>query len=304
MEIYHLGLATDCPLDDDFFSHIELVAHSKGLMTYRVHPANFDETLVRIQSGQIKFLFYYDRASDSSPEFRDLNRMLHKEHVIQLINLEKQDLAADKSLMHRQFIISEISVPKTIILPEYENQNFTHLDTNDLDFLGRPFVIKPSIHTGAGDGVVMNATVLTEIEQKRIKLPNDKYLIQEKVFPKEDEFGRYWFRVFYICGTIIPTWWNDQSHRYRSFLDEDYELIDRAEINNIMNKIYRICGLNFFSTELAITKENKIYAIDYVNEICDMRFQSRFYDGVPDVVVKMITEEIVRYFCLTMQNIK
>jgi len=296
METYHLGLATDCPLDDDFFSHIELVAHRKGLTTYRVHPINLDETLVRIQSGQIKFIFYYDRASDSSTEFLDLYHILCKDQVIHFINLEQQGLAADKSFMHRQFILSEVSVPKTIILPEYENQSLSHPDTLNLDFVGRPFVIKPSIHTGAGDGVMTNATVLSEIEQKRIELPNDKYLIQEKVIPKEDEFGRYWFRVFYICGTIIQTWWNDQTHRYRSFSVEDYDLIDHAEMNNIIKKINKICGLNFFSTEFAITEENTIVAIDYVNEICDMRLQSKFYDGVPDDVIRQIAEEIVNYF--------
>jgi len=38
----------------------------------------------------------------------------------------------------------------------------------------------------------------------------------------------------------------------------------------------------FFSTEIAMTPAGQFVTVDYVNEICDMRLQSRHPDGVPD----------------------
>ncbi len=59
-----------------------------------------------------------------------------------------------------------------------------------------------------------------------------------------------------------------------------------------MKKIYGVCGLDFFSTELAINSENKLVVIDYVNEMCDMRLKSKHYDGVPDNIVEQIAAQI------------
>jgi len=183
----------------------------------------------------------------------------------------------------------------TIIIPEYNQQQEVNLIESDLDILGRPFVIKPSIHTGAGSGVFLNAYTLADVEDKRTEFPQDKYLLQEKIYPKEIYLKRFWFRAFYVCGTIIITWWDDYKHRYEPFSERDLEYIDVNQIDKMMNIIHNICGLNFFSTELTITAENNIFAIDYVNEICDMRLQSKFIDGIPDDIVKNIAEIIVKY---------
>ena len=49
-----------------------------------------------------------------------------------------------------------------------------------------------------------------------------------------------------------------------------------------------VCGLDFFSTEIALTSEGRFVTVDYVNEICDMRLQSGHADGVPDALVTAI----------------
>jgi hypothetical protein len=293
METYHLAMANDCPLDDDFFKILEHVANKKGMTTYRIQAHNLEETLRLLRSGQIGFLSYYDRASDTASEFYTIQHELSEKPVFHFINLDRQCVAADKSLMHERFVRSNINVPKTIILPEYDAEPSIYLENINLEFIGSPFVIKPSLHTGAGDGVLTEVTILDDIKKKRIEFPQDKYFLQEKIIPKEENSRRFWFRIFFVCDTIIHTWWNDQTHRYQSFSAEDHNLMNTEEINTIMTRIYKICGLNFFSTELAITENDKIYAVDYVNEICDMRLQSRYFDGVPDEIVSTIAEKIV-----------
>ena len=60
-------------------------------------------------------------------------------------------------------------------------------------------------------------------------------------------------------------------------------------------KIEGVCGLDFFSTEIAATSDRKFIAVDYVNEICDMRLASLYADGVPDLVVHEICRKIARH---------
>jgi hypothetical protein len=52
--------------------------------------------------------------------------------------------------------------------------------------------------------------------------------------------------------------------------------------------IHTVSGLDFFSSEIAVTRDGRFVAVDYVNEICDMRQQSDHVDGVPDDVVSFI----------------
>jgi hypothetical protein len=63
---------------------------------------------------------------------------------------------------------------------------------------------------------------------------------------------------------------------------------------DITRKIRGICKLDFFSTEIAITAEKKFVVVDYVNDICDMRLQSRHPDGVPDIVVSEVCRRLAR----------
>ena len=295
MEIFSIGLATDCHLDDDFFDLIEKAAHVKGLTTYKIYPDNLDDVLFNIANNTIRFLTFYDRASDTSPQFLRLYSAQTNEQISYFVDLYQQQMASDKSQMHKHFVENNINVPKTIIVPEYIQQKAVNLIESDLDILGRPFVIKPSIHTGAGSGVFLNAYTLADVEEKRKEFPQDKYLLQMKIYPREIYLKRFWFRAFYICGSIIITWWDDYKHRYEPFSARDLENIDVNQIDRVMKKIHDICRLNFFSTELTITGENNIYAIDYINEICDMRIQSKYIDGIPDEIVKNIAEKIVNH---------
>jgi hypothetical protein len=302
MKIYSLGLAVDSLLDYDFIELIAQAAQIRDLTTYKVLPHNLNETIYRIQNHQLRFLAFYDRASDTSIQFLKIYSALSENQVLYFENLATQKTASDKSIMHKQFVINKINVPKTIIIPEFVVQQKINLIESDLDILGRPFVIKPSVTTGSGDGVYLDAYSLADVQEKRNEFPEDKYLLQEKIYPKEINLKRFWFRVFFVCGTTISTWWDDDTHRYKPISNEDIKDIDVSHFNLIMNRIHDICGLKFFSTEFTVSEDNKVYVIDYVNEICDMRLQSRYDDGVPDNIVKNIADEIIRHIDVVLNR--
>jgi len=295
METFTIGLATDSAYDDDFINLIEEIAHGRQLTTYKVQAYNLDETLHRLRKKDLQFLSLYDRASDTSPQFLELYSVLPQDRVKYFVNVDLQKRASDKSLMHSKFIAKGINIPKTIIVPELAREPTIELTEADLDILGRPFVIKPSVNTGSGCGVYLNGFSIADVEDKRYEYPDDKYLLQTKIYSGENNDRRFWFRVFYVCGTIIITWWDTHTHRYEIFSQADAEYVDVNHVREIMRKVYDVCGLDFFSTELTVNEENEMYAIDYVNEICDMRLQSIHYDGIPDNVVRKIAREIVKY---------
>jgi hypothetical protein len=62
----------------------------------------------------------------------------------------------------------------------------------------------------------------------------------------------------------------------------------------VIRKIASICRLRFFSTEIARMPDERDIVIDYVNESCDMRLESRHPDGVPDRLVEDLSRQIIR----------
>ena len=136
---------------------------------------------------------------------------------------------------------------------------------------------------------------LKEVIEARQAHKNDKYLLQRTVKPAYLGEFRAWFRVFYAFGEIIPVWWDDQTHVYDQISAADEKAFGLEELTSVTARIQQVCKLDFFSTELAYTSEERFVSVDYVNEICDMRLQSKFSDGVPDTVVQHVAELLVKF---------
>jgi hypothetical protein len=197
--------------------------------------------------------------------------------------------------MHLECLSRGIHVPYTIIISPYSHKKEVELSLSELALLGRPFIIKPANTTGGGVGVVLGAESLKDVIETRQHHKNDKYLLQEKVIPGELAHRQAWFRVFYAFGLVFPCWWNDQTHIYEELTPNDEEAFGLQPLRSIAVTIQLICGLDFFSTEIAITSTKQFVVVDYVNEMCDMRLQSSHHDGVPDQVVSSIAEALVQF---------
>lgn len=300
--IYDFCIASDFEYDADFIAIIEELAQQHGLTTYVVWPHNLNETLRRLRREEIGFNFFYDRASDSSPNFLRLNAFLVERGISLLDPIDRLQRASDKATMHLEFISKGLMTPYTIIIPPYDTIEHIYLSVSDLAKLGRAFFIKPANTTGGGIGVVSGAESLQDVLQARKKFQGDKYLLQEKVAPQEKEGRRFWFRGFYACGHVEFTWWNDLTHVYEILEKEHIQKFRLRPLFKIIRKIAQISGLQFFSTEIALNPEGKFIVVDYVNEICDMRIKSLHFDGVPDVVVRKVARSIVAHVKRHLQS--
>jgi hypothetical protein len=200
--------------------------------------------------------------------------------------------AIDKASMHLEFITAGLNVPYSIIIPPHSEKEMLYISVDDLAVLGRPFIIKPCNTTGGGIGVVTGAESLKEIFEERVTNKNDKYLLQEKVYPALLDGKRAWFRCFWAFGNPVPTWWDDQTHIYSELTAAQISNYKLKKLDQILRLIYKITRLDFFSTEIVLTEDGKFVVIDYVNDQCDMRLQSQHQDGIPDRIIEQIINNL------------
>lgn len=299
VEHFDLAVAWDWEHDRAFISLLQGRIQFQGLRFYSISHHNVHETLKQLQKGTLSFGAFLDRASDADENFLPLVRHIRKSSIKYLNHPDAVSHAIDKATMHLEFITKGVDVPFTIIISPYNKKRDIELSLGELAKLGRPFIIKPANTTGGGIGVILGAETLKDIIESRQHHKNDKYLLQEKIKPDLLGSRKAWFRVFRAGTTTIPCWWDDETHIYGEISAN--ELVDYRlqPLITTTEEISEVCTLEFFSTEIAITGEKKFVAVDYVNEICDMRLQSQHPDGVPDSVIHEVCDGLARH-CMSI----
>jgi len=298
MKEFDLGVAWCWEFDRELLSDLEEYVRQKELTIYQIAPYNLEETLDKLKTNQLGFKLFLDRASDQDEEFERLVQLIKTLGIKMLNDFEKSLWSSDKATMHLEFLSAGIEVPYTIILSPYEDESDLRLENLSPDTLvekiGLPFVLKPALGAGS-EGVVLDAKSIEDIERAREEFSDDKYLIQQKINPIYISEKRGWFRVFYACGKIIPCFWDDLTRLSEPLSPEQIDERVYTGIEELTKKIALICGLELFSTEIAVTEGNKLIVVDYVNDQCDFRKKSLHYDGIPDEVVQKVLFSLVDY---------
>jgi hypothetical protein len=287
-----LAVAWDWEYDEDFLAVLAEECTLRGLQFRQIGKNEIRPTVGAIREGRLHITSFLDRAAPDDEEFAALASAIATTSARQWNNPDAVRHAADKATMHLEFLSAGIDVPFTIIVSPYNQRREVGLTLSDLAHLGRPFIIKPANTTGGGIGVILGAETLKDVIDSRQHHKGDKYLLQEKIIPAERAGRRAWFRVFYICDRVIPCWWDDITHVYNSVDSGELDELGLSPLLSVTKTIGGITRLDFFSTEIALTPGGKFVAVDYVNEICDMRIKSTHWDGVPDVVVREICSEL------------
>jgi hypothetical protein len=294
MKIFDLGIAFVWEFDNEFIDLMEEELQAYGISTYRLQYFNLAENYDKIINRKLAFNFYLDRAWDVDADFEELGKILQRRKTTIFNPYKKVLHAIDKASMHLEFISNGIEVPYSIIIPPYDEKEEIYLSVDELAILGRPFIIKPCNTTGGGIGVVRGAETLKEVLESRVTNSEDKYILQEKIYPKLLDGKRAWFRCFWAFGRAIPVWWDDITHLYSEISYEETNYYNLRKLKIITKRIAKVTGLDFFSTEIVLTESNKFVVIDYVNDQCDMRLKSKHIDGVPDYIAIQIINNLAK----------
>jgi hypothetical protein len=282
---HDLCLAWNWEYDADFVTLLEAACLERRLSLWPVTPSTLAASLEILASGESSFRTFLDRASEADPRFIPLVEWAVGNGIAE-INPHHQSLrAVNKASMHLEFISAGIQAPQTIILPPYSLQ--PDVSSVDLTPLGENFIVKPA-HGGGGEGVVLEVSTLGRVLEARQAHPHDHYLLQAHIAPVCLAGRPAWFRVLYCDGRIYPFWWDTTTHIYQAVSDVEVELFGLSPLVSTTRTIAQVCGLDLFSTEIALTAAGLFVVVDYVNNPIDLRLQSAAADGVPDESVRDI----------------
>jgi hypothetical protein len=291
MPHYDFCLVWNWEYDRDFVHMLETACARLGLSFYSVTEENLDSTLAGLESGDITFASFYDRASESDHRFLPLVEWARQSSVFRINPQELTAWSQDKATMHLEFVSRRLETPYTILLSScQERPDLTPLD---LSPLGGRFAIKPA-SLGGGEGVVLEATSQEQVSFVRKQYPHEKYLLQAHVIPRVLDGHPAWFRVLVCDGAVYPCWWDQHTHVYTRVTAEERFRFGLRGLYEVARRIALICRLHLFSTEIALTVEGCFMAVDYVNDPVDLRLQSKAADGVPDACVENIAGRLVR----------
>jgi hypothetical protein len=291
MRSYDLCLAWNWEYDADFVKLLDLACQSRGLSFLQITPENLSDTMQSLENKEIAFQVFLDRASDADPRFIPVVQWACNYAVHYINPHELACRAWDKVVMH-QAISATMDTPFTIVLPSFDEQPL--LPAIDLASLGAGFTIKPALG-GGGDGVITEATLLSQVLAARQEFPSQRYLLQARIIPARLGPRKAWFRVTYCVGKVYPCWWDNYTHIYSPVTSDEANSYHLTPLHSITSSIAQICRLELFSTEITLTSDGRFVIVDYVNDPIDLRLQSRTYDGVPDDIVRDITERLAEF---------
>jgi hypothetical protein len=287
-----LGIAWEWEYDADFVFQLDRLCQKTGLSSYIVHLWNLAETWERIQKGSLVFRTFLDRASDNVEAIATMARHLKATGVKVINDPDWLPQANDKATMHLELLSKGVYVPYTIILGPQEGDQIQKVP--ELQQIGIPFIIKPA-NGGGGRGVILGAQDKVDVVKARKALWGDKMLLQEEIQPAQLPLGMAWFRTFMVDPSVYSCWWNTETHLYRPVLPGEEVEFGLDKLRSITRKIGEICKLTLFSTEIALSRDGRFVAIDYVNDQPDLRPQSKTPDGIPDQVLESIGMDIIHW---------
>ena len=261
-----------------------------------IYEKNMEDISADVQKDKIKIRFYLDMASEiysPNDKFTRLTYILKDSGARIVDDPDDVKAAADKSVTHFDLVRSNIPVPYTVVIRNWEpTRRFTEEEKKGLGF---PFVIKPAQGYGQGGvKVIKERSTLKDVAEARKYSKGDNFLLQEFIEPLILEEKPAWYRVYHLFGEIIPCWWNPQTKFYQHVTLKELDKLKLTPLVRLTSEIARITRVDWFSTEIALnSKDKEFVVIDYMNDQCAVTPQSKAKDGVPDDVIMLIANRIV-----------
>ena len=288
MPAYDLCLPWYWIYDHDFVQFMEQACAVHQVSMWQITPSNILQAVSDLYSGTTTFNTLLDRAADDL-RFEPIRRFAVEHGSHRLNPPAISHWSEDKATMHLELMQAGLQTPYSIILAPYVAQPI--LPALNLVPLGPKFVLKPSLG-GGGEGVVMNASTMEDICRARLEFPDQKYLVQEQLEAHVIAGRDAWFRSFYIGGTTIPCWWHPITHVYAILTAEEEREFGLAPLHDITARIAEVSKMDWFSTEIVLASDGRFVVVDYVNDGIDTRIQSKAADGVPDTVMRQMTDRL------------
>ena len=280
--------------DADYVGLLKRACEARGLSILLAGAEALKGLPALLDSGALRPRAIIDRVWDWGDEYA-----LHVPAVERAAPLNPNPYplvkrAWNKPTMHYELIAHGLRAPHMVILPSYQaDPDLKLFDPRLLAGLDPTYSVKGA-HSG-GSGVLKAVTQISDALHLRKDWPDDETLLQSWVEPQLMDGRRAWWRVFHACGRAFACWADDRTHRQTPVTPEEMTRLGLDPLLSITEQIAGICGLNVFSTEIARDTRGVWLVVDYVNEPCDFRLQSKVVNGVPDAIVAQIADTVATW---------
>jgi hypothetical protein len=295
VRIYDVVMTHKLDADDFFIQRVQQFCAEAGLNFFLIEPYWVEPFYDGLLKGKIWARVLLNMHSEHHQPDDIYHRLvrLAAERQTQVIDPpDRAEAAFDKARLHPRLIGAGIHVPYSVIVPKSKYGDFRLTEVERLA-LGLPFVIKPGMGYGKR-GLVMDAVAESDMARSMATWPDENYLFQRKIVPRQSPDGPSYFRVYYIFGAVFQVWWNCFNDQYRLIPAGGISDAAAAELESISRRIAALTGMNFFSSEIAQVESGEFVVIDYMNDQCHMLSQSANPQiGVPDELVAAIARRLV-----------
>jgi hypothetical protein len=293
--IYDLAMTHKLDADDYFIHCIQRLCAEARLNFFLIEPAWVELFFAYLQQGKVWPRALLNMHSEHHQPDDIFHRLVNlaAERQAQVIDPPARARAAfDKSRLHPRLVEAGLPIPWTLIVPRERSRDW-RLSDEQRAALATPFVIKPAMGYGR-KGLVLDATREADLDRSLSAWPDQHYLFQRRIVPRERDGEPLYFRAFHVFGAVYVCWWNCYTDRYRMTTEADREALGLHRIEELVRHLAVLTGMNFFSSEVAQTHEEEFVLIDYVNDQCHLLSQTAHPQmGVPDPLVANIAAKIV-----------
>jgi hypothetical protein len=259
-----------------------------------------------IRGGRLKPHVYLDLCSACDGAFGELLKAAASAGVHTIGDPAKLDTWTYKARAHPELAAAGLPVPPTVIFRADEPSR--ELTAEERGMIGEKCVIKPSWGV-AGRGVTANVKPTREnIEAARQFNISDDYLVQRLVKWERFDSRPAYLRAYNVLGYRTLLWWAPETLRYDLLTWDDVRRHDLMPAVDIVDRIARLSGLEYFSSEIAITSgvggQPRFVLIDYCNDQCDLNPASAQADGPPDIWTKWVCERFAEFVWRKKHNVQ
>jgi hypothetical protein len=243
-----------------------------GMSVLLVNQSNVHRVLEEVRSGWQRPVVYLDLSSRPGDVFEELLYACAKAgtHTIRKPQDTKWVLKAQS---HPELQRAGLPVPQTVIFKADEPDR--ELTDDERARVGQKVVIKPSFGEASKGCVVGVPSTKQNIAQARDYNRDFDWLVQRMVSWTTFGHRQAYVRGYNVCGHRTLLWWCKDKGRdgYDVLTWDDLQRYDLLPALKIVDRLAELTGMDFFSTEIAITAESgpdRFCLIDYVNDQCDM----------------------------------
>jgi hypothetical protein len=279
-------------------SHLLRIMHQAmagyGLSCLLINQSSVERTIASVGKGRLRPLVYLDLSSRPGDAFHRLLETMSAAGVHTLCDPKTLPMTL-KAVAHPILERAGLPLPPSVILKKGEPDR--DLTPEELKRVGERVVIKPSFGV-AGLGVVVGVPPTREqIAKARDYNRQEDWLVQRMV--RWTKFGdkQAYLRGYNILGHRTLMWWSNEGG-YAPLTWNDLRKYDLLGAVNLVDRVAAVTGVEFFSSEIAITGESgkdRFCLIDYVNDQCDIDLQAQPDRSPPEAWVRWVCQRVAEF---------